>query len=165
MNPASTSSPGEFLEITFFLEIEIQRQRDRSHHGHGGEITVAPFQFGHEFEVHAVDARNGGDHDEYCAPGGEPLHRHVELIGCGSQVDFERARQDIPDAVELLGDPDQMVVNIAEVNKIPRLNEWEIMAGELVKNLPLGGDSAADVDQQALKRQKEVHVLVPLPLV
>src|SRR5437016_13771423 len=99
MSPASTSSPGEFLEITFLLEIEIQRQRDRSHHGHGGEITVAPFQFGHELEVHAVDPRNGGDHEAYCAPGEVPLDRHVDLIACGRQGDFHHCGQDIRDAV------------------------------------------------------------------
>src|SRR3972149_7084858 len=83
--------PYELLKIAPFFEVKIQSQRDQNHAGDISEITVAPLQFRHKSEIHAIDARDGGDHDKYRAPGGEPLHRHVELIRGGSEMDFERA--------------------------------------------------------------------------
>ena len=81
----------ELLKIALFPEVKIQTQRDQDHERHNRKITVAPLEFRHEFEIHAIDARDRGDHYKYRAPRGEPLHRHVELIRGGSEMDLERA--------------------------------------------------------------------------
>ena len=69
------------LERTRLLKIEIQAGRDQSYKTQNREITVTPFGLRHEFEIHAVDSGDRGYHDKDRAPGHQPFHRYVQLIG------------------------------------------------------------------------------------
>ena len=49
--------------------------------------------------------------------------------------------------LEFLGDPQQMIINVTEINQIFRANEGKFVARELVENFPLRPDGAPDMDQ------------------
>ena len=84
--------------------------------------------------------------DEDRAPRGQALHRHVELVRDRREVNLQGSGQEVSEAVKLLGNPDQVVVHIPEIDCALRADEREVVARELVKDFPLWPDGAPNMN-------------------
>ena len=80
---------------------------------------------------------------------GEPLHDVGEVVVDRREVGVEGRADQLAVAVELVGQPDEVVVDVAEVDDPLGRDERLVAVGELVEDLALRADRVADVEQVA----------------
>ena len=77
-------------------------------------VAVLPAQLGHVVEVHAVDPGDRGRDGRDRHPGRDPAHVLVLLHADLGEVGVEHRGEQVVEALDLLGDPDRVVGDVAE---------------------------------------------------
>ena len=85
---------------------------------------------------------------------GQPLHDHRQVVVDLGQVDVERRRRELAVVVELVGQPDDVVVDVAEVDDLVGVDQLLVAVRQLVEDLADRADRAADLDQLALELEQ-----------
>ena len=82
---------------------------------------------------------------------GQPLHDDRQVVVDLGQVDVERRGGQLAIVVELVGQPDDVVVDVAEVDDLVVVDELLVAVGQLVEDLADRADRAPDLDELALE--------------
>src|SRR3989442_12225269 len=85
------------------------------HHADRKRVAEGPVELGHELKVHAVDARHHRRHRDDRRPARQALHRLVLRDRDEREVRLEGRREELAQHVHHLGEPDGVVVDVAEV--------------------------------------------------
>ena len=90
---------------------------------------------------------------------GQPLHDHRQVVVDLGQVDVERRRRQLAVVVELVGQADDVVVDVAEVDDLVRVDQRLVAVRQLVEHLADRADRAADLDELALELEQPLDGL------
>ena len=99
--------------------------------------------------AHAEDAGHGRDAGQDHGRRGEPLHDVGQVVVDRREVGVEGRADQLAVAVELVGQADEVVVDVPEVDDPVGGDERLVAVGELVEDLALRADRVADVEQVA----------------
>src|SRR3954447_26560134 len=113
-------------------------------------------------EVLAEEPGQEGQRQEDRADHGQPRDPLIQPIGLGREIDVEHAGELVPEGLDAVGDPQQVVVDVAEVV----VRAFFVEAGELLEeaarrgeDVALGGDAPAELAELALQRDDLVQAL------
>ena len=109
--------------------------------------------------AHPEDPAERGDAREHDGHPGQPLHDQRQVVVHRRQVDVERAADQLAVRVELVGQPDEVVVDVAEVEDLVGVDEGEVAVRELVEDLADRCRGAADRDELALQVEQPLERL------
>ena len=110
--------------------------------------------------AHPEDPADGADPGQDHRHAGQPLHDHGQAVVDLGQVHVERARRKLAVVVELVGQPDRVVVHVAEVEDLVGVDELEVTVRELVEHLSCSRGLAADLDELTLDQEERVERLL-----
>ncbi len=98
----------------------------------------------------AADRRDPGQHDGHAR---EPLHDRREVVVDGREIDLQGTGCQLPETVVLVGQADEVVVHVPEVEDLFLPDEFELPAGEPAEDLAAGMDHVTKADEVALERE------------
>ena len=105
------------LPPAFAFEVngEAEASEDDSEPDKG--VTHTPVEFGHDVEVHAVEAGDEGEGDEDGGDDGEDFHDLVHFVADGGEVEVEQTRNDVAEGFDGVYDLDDVFVDIAQIEE------------------------------------------------
>src|SRR5919201_64608 len=114
-------------------------------------------------EVLAEEPRQPGQRQEDRRDNRQLLHHRVEPIRDGREVDVHRARQQVAVAVDQVADPDQVVVDVAEIALVALRQPGQLRdaAHQPCERVALRADRLAHAHQHALHPED----LLQLPII
>ena len=104
--------------------------------------------------AHPEDPGDRADPGQDHRHAGQPLHDHRQVVVDLGQVDIERRRRQLAVVVELVGQADHVVVDVAEVDDLVWVDQRLVAVRQLVEDLAHRADRAADLDQLALQLEQ-----------
>lgn len=75
-------------------------------------VSDLPVEFGHVFEIHAVDSGDKGGGHEHGGDDGERAHHLVEPVTRDAELDIDETGEEVAAEVEVFGDAEAVVVKV-----------------------------------------------------